>query len=412
VCPAHPNSTVWFDGTYGRPPHRRQRYKCIPPDGGAIHRFTEPLPRQMTASGECDECERGLHPHEGPPTPRRFDYAAREIARALIAVGSGFTYRRAGRDTRVRTQRLRYTQNGKLKRNDDGNTVGDWVEVFAPLIFERHRPTSWPKIVALDAVPFKIQDWNAKGHPKQGGQPAFHVFAAYGWDSSGDRGRLIALRAQPGFEFRQGVPYWANFLEELRGAFGGGMPEQIVVDPDEDTWKAIDLIWPPTLGPSPVVYVCHWHLRDRLLEILRQAGLDASDPLYVAGEHAFDWKERWDDFALLADQASIARLATWMKKWRQRIEFQLTHQAGRRVAVGPLEQQLTVIRNAFEDRRGSFKNRERLNRLLMLMQLDRNGQASETGYAKIIREHLVQQGGYSPPRRQILDPKGSPSLRL
>jgi hypothetical protein len=115
---------------------------------------------------------------------------------------------------------------------------------------------------------------------------------------------------------------------------------------------------------------------------------------------------------LLADQASIARLANWMKRWRQRIEFQLTHQAGRRVAVGPLEQQLTVIRNNFEDRRGSFKNRERLNRLLMLMQLDRNGQASETAYAKIIREHLVQQGGYSPPRRQILDPKGSPSLRL
>jgi hypothetical protein len=31
------------------------------------------------------------------------------------------------------------------------------------------------------------------------------------------------------------------------------------------------------------------------------------------------------------------------------------------------EQSLTVIRNNFEDRRGNLKNRERLNRLLMLM---------------------------------------------
>jgi hypothetical protein len=126
---------------------------------------------------------------------------------------------------------------------------------------------------------------------------------------------LIALRAQPGFEFRQGVPYWANFLEELRTAFGGGMPEQIVVDPDEDTWKAIELIWPPARGASPIVYVCHWHLRNRLLEILRQTGLDATDPLYEAARQAFDWKQRWDDFALLADQSSIKQLASWMKKW-------------------------------------------------------------------------------------------------
>jgi hypothetical protein len=32
--------------------------------------------------------------------------------------------------------------------------------------------------------------------------------------------------------------------------------------------------------------------------------------------------------------------------------------------------------------------------------------ARETAYAKIIPERLIQQDGYSPPRRQILDPKG------
>jgi hypothetical protein len=47
-----------------------------------------------------------------------------------------------------------------------------------------------------------------------------------------------------------------------------------------------------------------------------------------------------------------------------------------------------------------FGNRERLNRLLMLMQLNLNKRAREQRYAKIIREEPVIQGGYSPPRRR------------
>jgi len=172
--------------------------------------------------------------------------------------------------------------------------------------------------------------------------------------------------------------YWANFLEHLRDRFGPGMPEQIVVDPDDDTWRAIDLIWPPTLGPHPVVYICHWHLRDRVLEIIRQTGVAANDPLYVAAGQAFDWADRWNEFVPLAHAANIARLDAWLKKWEQRVSFQVSHQMGRKVSVGPLEQALTVVRSNLDDRRGSFGNRERLNRLLMLMQLDFNKQSNES----------------------------------
>lgn len=410
VCSKHPGSRVWFDGSYGRPPNRRQRYKCVP-SNGEVHRFTEVLPRQMTPDKECIECEREIHRHEGPPTPRKFDFAAREIARALVSVGTGTTYRRAGFDVRERTARLKKSQKGYLLKNNDGNTVADWVEVFAPAVFERHAPTKWPKVLALDAAPFKIQDWNVQGHPKQGGKPAFHVFGAYGWDDHG-RGSLVALEAMPGFKFKQGTPYWANFLEHLRDRFGPGMPDQIVVDPDDDTWRAIDLIWPPTIGPSPVVYICHWHLRDRVLEIIRQTGVAADDPLYVAAGQAFDWADRWQKFLPMAQAANIPRLDQWLKKWEQRVSFQVSHQMGRKVSVGPLEQALTVIRSNLNDRRGSFGNRERLNRLLMLMQLDFNKQANEQRYAKIIREELLKLDGYSPPRRQILDPWKKPSLRL
>jgi hypothetical protein len=265
-----------------------------------VHRFTEPLP------------------HEGPSTPRGFDFAAREIARALVSVGSGATYRQAAFDARERSGRLRYSKPGWPLKNNDGNTVADWVELFAPPIFDRHAPKEWPQILALDAQSFA-----------QRGQPAFHVFGAYGWDAGGV-GATIALRAQPNFTSKQGVPYWTAFLEELRCRLGDGMPEQIVVGADDDIWQAIELVWP--------------------------------------------------------------------------------NRRGRTVSVGPLEP-FTVVRNNLEHRRGAFKNRERLNRLLMLMQLDLNKQANEQTYAKVIRGELLAGGGYAAPRRQIVDRAGA-SLRL
>lgn len=414
ACSRHPDSTVWFDGTYGRPPHLRQRYKCRPNDGQPIHRFTEPLPRQQTSDGECFECERHIAAHEGPPTPRRFDFAAREVASALITVGHGRPYRVAGYEVRDRAGRLRKDEKGFLRENKDGNTVADWVEVFAPVIYERYALTAWPEIVGLDSAPFKVERIGPSGHPIQGGQPAFHVFGAYGWQQKKTKGSVIALRAQPGFNMNQGVPYWANFLEELCQRFGGGMPRQIVCDPDRDIWKAIELVWPPSQGPSPVVIICHWHLRDRLQEILRQEGIKGLDPLYLAAGAALNFKAKWVAFRQLLDQSGIKNktLSSWLKKWEQRIEFQLDNQKQFVVAVGPLEQALTFVRGSFNDRRGMFGNRERLNRLLMLMQLQLNQRAHEQRYAKIIREELVRQGGYSAPRRQILDPWKQPSLRL
>lgn len=364
----------------------------------------------MSANAECNECEREIHRHEGPPTPRRFDYAAREIARALVSVGGGVSYRRAGYNVRDRSGRLRYSQRGYPLKNNDGNTVADWVELFAPAIFERYAPTKWPRFMALDAVPFAVPDTNQLGHPKQGGQPAFHVFGAYGWDAAGP-GSVVALRAMPGFKFKRGVPYWANFLEELRGRLGDGMPEQIVVDADTDTWQAIDLVWPPTRGPSPIVYVCHWHLQTRMLAILRQNQVAAADPLYQAAEGAFAWQTRWDEFVALAQPAAIKPLDAWIKKWEPRVRVQLANQHKRKVSVGPLEQKLTVVRSNLEHRRGALKNRERLNRLLALMQLDLNRQSNEQRYAKIIREQLLAAGGHSPPRRRIVDKNGA-SLRL
>src|SRR5665648_513918 len=92
-CPRseHVGSRVKLDGTYGKPGHRRQRYKCSP-RRGKPHAFTELLPREEAWHEDCEHCERHLERHEGPKAPRNYHFVARGIAEALTAVGAGATY--------------------------------------------------------------------------------------------------------------------------------------------------------------------------------------------------------------------------------------------------------------------------------------------------------------------------------
>src|SRR5919204_1658627 len=122
-CPRHPGSSVSFDGAYGAATRRRQRYRCRPADGAPPPRFSEPLPRQGA----------------GRATPRLFTYTTAEIATALVAVGEGMSYRAAAGAMR-----------GRLRGGGpapDGNSVADWVEIFAPVVFARAATTSWPSAV-------------------------------------------------------------------------------------------------------------------------------------------------------------------------------------------------------------------------------------------------------------------------
>jgi len=133
ACPRHPKSTVWRDGTYGRPGRRQQRYKCLPDDRAEAHCFTETLPRQRTQAGECDECERHYGPGDGAPAPRRHSFTASEIAWALVRLGEGWTYRSV-------TRRVRESA-GRITRRDS-STAEDWVEAYAPLVLEPRLPAA------------------------------------------------------------------------------------------------------------------------------------------------------------------------------------------------------------------------------------------------------------------------------
>ena len=81
------------------------------------------------------------------------------------------------------------------------------------------------------------------------------------------------------------------------------------------------------------------------------------------------------------------------------------------LTTAALEQITRPIVAALYPRRYALKNRERLNRLLMLLQLHVNGEDDVQAYARAIRLHLEANGGRPlAHRRAVSDPANSLSL--
>lgn len=422
ACPRHLNSKVWLDGKYGKKSHRRQRYKCLPIDGSAPHCFTETLPRQHGDTGECLECERSYDSHEGPPTGRRFDYSTRDIAFALMEVGKGHSDRITGWRVRDRAERLLTgkTSSGKSRRNKDGNTVADWVELFAPPIFESLAPTSWPQVVGLDAQPMHVKRHTSKGSI-QGGKSAFNVLGAYGWEQRFKPGQVLALHAAPNFGLNQGLSDWISFLAQLDAKLSGS-PGVFICDQDKNILDAIEHVFPSGQPGAPVVFQCHWHLGRNLENKIVESNVGWGDQLLEMLAHtpnpncacAFCDLDSWHAFEAAARARRLTKVTNWLNRNGSTVAFQLQHRrqlTGGRTSVGPLEQALTQVEEAFSRRRGMMHNRERLTRRLMLIQLDLNKQASMSHYSKIIRDELLGNQGFGAARYVIDDRNGS-SLRI
>ncbi len=377
-CPRHPGSTVWFDGRYGAPTRRRQRYRCLPGDGEPPHRFSEPLPHQL---GHADA--------RGAVTPRHFSYTAAEIAAALVGVGEGLSYRAAASvvQTRFRIQ----------GPGPDGNSVADWVEIFAPVVYARSAKTSWPRAVALDSLGFHVRSVDSRGRPLPQDVPAFQILGAFEPDGAG----IVALQAFPGAYPRRGRILWKEFLRSLAGT-----PAHVVCDPDPELVAAIESVWKPV----PVTFLCHSHLHRQLVEVLRDEGIVPGEPLSNAGERAFNALGAWREFVDFYRPRRLRRLERWLEQHGDRIAWQLQNAGGAETTTDALQQKLGLLRERLSARRGNLRNRERTNRLLMLVHLELNALADERRYARIIEEELLARGGRADRRRVILDPGGS-SLR-
>ena len=74
-----------------------------------------------------------------------------------MAVGAGATYRQAALVARERARRVRADpETGEPRMTRHGQLVADWVEVFAPVVFEPYRRSGWPTAgsLLLDDLPF------------------------------------------------------------------------------------------------------------------------------------------------------------------------------------------------------------------------------------------------------------------
>jgi hypothetical protein len=203
---------VRFAGHNGPPEHRRQRYWCVPVNGDPPHRFTEALPREESWADACETCERDVGLHEGPHAARKYQFVARGIAEALKMVGAGSTYRDAALVARERAKRLRIGPGGEPRFSRHGSLVMDWVEVFAPVVFEPYRPRAWPASgsLLLDDLPFRVRDPESGRH-----RIAFRIFAAMGYERG--RSKLWRLEASRASRSLTGRRSSARSMELRRG---------------------------------------------------------------------------------------------------------------------------------------------------------------------------------------------------
>jgi hypothetical protein len=126
------------------------------------------------------------------------------------------------RIARDRAHRFRFDpETGELRESDHGQLVGDWVELFASVVFEPPRAGAWPAegSLLLDHLPFRVRALDAAGRRIPAGRVAFDVFCAVGYVAG--KPRLGHAEA-----FATAHPAnWSAFLASLPGA-----PERIVCD--------------------------------------------------------------------------------------------------------------------------------------------------------------------------------------
>lgn len=418
VCPrGHVGGSVVLAGTYGIHDHRRQLFWCRSVAGA--HRFAEPLPRELLAgSASCLECAKQLDRHEGPPYPRAYQFPARIIALALTRVAEGHSYRESGVLARDRADRIR-----RLSPASDlppsGNLVGDWVEVFAPVIWDAHGPRGWPKVIVVDELvlhgrslaerqaarlPFPqnqaaIAAAKAAGK-KMGGRKLFHVLGAHGYGDDGGR-PLLFQASQSGI-----VDDWFDFFASLPGR-----PDVIVGDAATPWQTAAKHAW---RGHVPELVISEWHLRQMIDGHLERLRVPYDHELWGIARRAMRGPREWAVLCALFSGIGDERIDRWLRRWEQRIAQQLANHATRWTtkSTASVEQDLKRVEKAIGSRRALFANKPRTDRLLLLITLGMRNVADERAWASTIRDWLIARGGRPGRQRQILDRAGISSLRF
>lgn len=393
-------------GWYGRAGQRRQRWLCKPLNGKP-HRFTETLPRIVedpTAVHRCDTCATELEPWEGQPAPREYGFTARHIGFALARVAAGASYRSTAAQVREMAHRELSKDVGKTAggkplppANQHGQLVADWVEVFAPVIWAAHAPTTWPVRVAVDEMTFTLSHTREEVRSKH----RFAVLAAAGYGAHG-RAYIAAVEAVP----RANTAQWRAFMRRL-----GGQPEIAVTDGGAVARAAA------TSWPGAHLRRCEWHLGKNLLDALPEVvRKDPAHPLRELLAGALRTEESWDAYQrAVADHAAARRGFAGALVQTQNLDAIVRTHIPTRVALGPhstgqVEEFFHHLRLTVGDRAMRLSNKRRADALLLLLAAYRNGWVNEDRWTATIQDRLLELHGSPPDQRRHTDPAGSPSL--
>lgn len=383
----------------------------MPASGGGRHRFTEVLPRLAGRGETCLECATELEPWEGQPAPRLYGFSVRAVAGALARVAAGTSFRSAAAAVRAEAGRARPVpsrQRGKkfYDPNRHGQLIADWVEVFAPVIWDAcaaaHAIGSWPARLVADDRGFR----GPASAANLRGESLFCVLGAVGYPRAGARPLVWQLEAVPAVS----AMAWQEFLTTVPGR-----PELIVTDGGPAITKAIAAAWPG--DPAPRLRRCEWHLLRGLTQTLPEhVRNDPAHPVTKALPACLASTANWAAFEKTLHRHTRKGVlqATWA--WAHRNRSLILAQAADPDrsgphSTGPLEDVFRHLDHILGDRAYKMTNKTRADRLLMLIAADRNGWTSERDWADIIRRHLHHRAGLATHQRQVTDPATNPSLR-
>jgi hypothetical protein len=171
------------------------------------------------------------------------------------------------------------------------------------------------------------------------------------------------------------------------------------------------------------LHQCEWHLQHALDRLLaKEARSDPSGGLCEVREYAesaLAGPSSWHRFVRAARATENESLHRWIAVNQGTIETQFARRAlsphrapDMPLTTAALDQITRPIVAALYPRRYALRNRERLNRLLTLLQLHVNGDDDVQAYTRAIRLHLEGNGGRPrADRRAVTDPRNSSSFR-
>ena len=400
--PRHAGSRVRIHGTY-RPSHRgsaclhhaRVRFLCVRPD---VRPHTFSTGRRLPRDGECDSCDRGFTLRDGPLAPRRFMHVVPDIARSLVLVGQGHSYRRAGRLTRVKSGVIRFHPKRAGQAEEGGSDwglVADWVELYAEAATRGSLPEAWPSGgIIVDQIPFAAggQVYTQATGASRGVRTTWSIACAMGPHGPGNRLRMLRMRAFPS---KAGTAGYEALFRELPG-----QPTFVLADGESSIRSAAQRVW-----PGITVYVAfdklelqlEAHLSDARLKgsihpLWSQKGKwDSRDPAQLS---IFRDLGRWYAYCAAVRAAAVTHPGTraYLLPWVTNHEHTVAAQIGAMPfwphEATAMEHAQAKVRAWFEGRSWPMRNQARTNRLLDLMTCELAETARQRSYARRIRAHL------------------------